>query len=93
MYEQYKNIWLCFKCGFNGVMNEYLGQDALNKQSQNPRPVSAGERFHHNQCLLRSASCVQLPDLCMLKEVLNTLRTGDANLRLLRFCITTVKDR
>jgi hypothetical protein len=27
------------------------------------------------------------------KTVVNTLRTGDANLRLLRFCITTVKDR
>jgi hypothetical protein len=24
--------------------------------------------------------------------VINTLRTGDANLRFLRFCITTVKD-
>jgi hypothetical protein len=27
------------------------------------------------------------------KHCINTLRTGDANLRLLRFCITTVKDR
>jgi hypothetical protein len=25
--------------------------------------------------------------------ILNTLRTGDANLRFLRFCITTVKDK
>jgi len=34
MYEQYKNILLCIKCGFIGVMNEYLSQDVMNKVSK-----------------------------------------------------------
>jgi hypothetical protein len=39
------------------------------------------------------ASSIQsVPPSHFLKIHLNTLRTGDANLRFLRFCITTVKD-
>ena len=34
MQEQYKNIFLCIKCGFVGVTNEYFSQDAWKKVSK-----------------------------------------------------------
>jgi hypothetical protein len=37
---------------------------------------------------------IQNCEICQgtVKSLINTLRTGDANLRFLRFCVTTVKD-
>jgi hypothetical protein len=41
----------------------------------------------------RPPGILRIPStLCARRRVLNTLRTGDANLRFFRFCITTVKD-
>ena len=37
--KQYKNTFLCIKCEYTGGMNEWLCQDACNKQCQKKRPV------------------------------------------------------
>jgi hypothetical protein len=51
----------------------------------NPTGIEYIPQCKKKVCLLERGLRVRHP------EDLNTLRTGDANLRFLRFCITTVK--
>jgi hypothetical protein len=57
-----------------------------------------GLRITYSGCVMTEHSLGDLLDpfallhTVLMHFVFNTLRTGDANLHFLRFCITTVKD-